>query len=296
MTDPTFDTNAPDPFVDAILRSLVHPFYVIDVETYELVMANPAARALGEPGARTCHLLTHRNPKPCDSAEHGCPLKEVLGTGKNARMVHTHYDREGNPRLFEVHGFPVRRDGRIVQMIEYSIDITDSVRAEEEHKRMMEAADENQRLRERLIAEQERTIRELSTPILELWDGLLVLPVVGSIDAKRGQEMTQTLLDVVAEKRCRTVIVDLTGIETMDGSTADQFIKLVRALRLLGANSVISGISLEVAATISELRLDLGDAVTVRTLRDGLLWFMENQAGAGELVDQRRVGSRKPAR
>ena len=208
MTETTFETNAPDPLVDTILRSLVHPFYVIDVETYQIVMANPAARALGEPNAQTCHLLTHRNPEPCDSAEHGCPLKQVLACGTPARMVHTHFDREGNPRLFEVHGFPVHRNGKIVQMIEYSIDITDSVRAEEEHKRAIQAAQENERLREQLIAEQERAIRELSTPILELWDGLLVLPVVGSIDADRGHEMTQTLLDVVAEKRCRTVIID----------------------------------------------------------------------------------------
>jgi rsbT co-antagonist protein RsbR len=279
MTQSEFETNAPDQLVDTILRSLVHPFYIIDVDSYEIVMANPAARAGRDPHARTCHLLTHRNPAPCDSEEHGCPLQEVLRTGEPARMVHTHFDKDGNPRLFEVHGFPVRRNGKIVQMIEYSIDITDAVRAEDESRRAMQALEENNRLKEQLIAGQDRMIQEMSTPILELWEGLLVLPVVGSMDSRRGSEMTESLLKAVEAKRCRAVVIDLTGIELMDTVTADQFIKMIKSVRLLGAKAIVSGISEHVAETLTHLGASLGDAVTVRTLKDALLWYID---GTGE--------------
>ena len=279
MSEATLDKDEANELVETILQSLIHPFYIIDAETYEIVMANEAARAGRDPNARTCHLLTHLNPEPCSSAEHGCPLQEVLRTGEPAKMIHTHYDLEGNPRLFEVHGFPIRKNGKIAQMIEYSIDITDATRAEEESKRALEALEENNRLKEELLEGQERMIRELSTPILELWEGLLVLPIVGSMDSRRGGEMTDALLKAVELKRCRAVVIDLTGIDIMDTATADQFIKMVKAVRLLGAKAVISGVSQHVAEPLTQLGVSLGDAVAVRTLKDALLWFIH---GAGE--------------
>jgi rsbT co-antagonist protein RsbR len=274
MSDSVSDVIGGEQLVKVILESLVHPFYIIDAETREIVMANSAALAGRDASARTCHLLTHMSPEPCNSSEHGCPLQVVLQTGEPTKMIHTHHDLEGNSRLFEVHGYPIRRNGKIVQMIEYSLDITDSVRAEEESKRALEALEENNRLKAEMIEAQESMIRELSTPILELWEGLLVLPVVGSMDSRRGYEMTESLLEALATKRCSAVVIDLTGIDTMDTAAANQFIKMFRSVRLLGAKPIISGISPHVAETLAYLGVSLGDALTVRTLKDALLWFI----------------------
>jgi rsbT co-antagonist protein RsbR len=122
-------------------------------------------------------------------------------------------------------------------------------------------------------------IQEMSTPILELWEGLLVLPIVGSLDPRRGSEMTDALLRAVEKKRCRAVVIDLTGIDVMDTATANQFIKMVKSLRLLGAKAVVSGVSEHVAATLTDLRVSLGDVVAVRTLKDALLWFVHGAGG-----------------
>jgi anti-anti-sigma factor len=271
--------RATDELIDTIFESLVHPFYIIDAETYEIVKANPAALKGRDASARTCHALTHLNPEPCDSAEHGCPLREVLTTGEPAEMIHTHFDAEGNPRLFEVHGHPICDNGKVVQMIEYSIDVTDRVRAKEESEKAIKAVEEASSLREQLIESQRSMISELSTPILEVWEGLVVLPVIGSMDSRRSREMAETLLETVSEKKARGVIIDVTGLDVIDTVTAAHFIGMVQAIRLLGAEAVISGISSAVAQTMGDLNIDLSEIATLRSLKEGLAWFLKRMGG-----------------
>ncbi len=275
--------RATDDLIDVIFESLVHPFYIIDVETYEIIKANPAALQGRDASARTCHALTHLNPEPCNSAEHGCPLQEVLATGEPAEMIHTHFDADGNARLFEVHGYPIRDNGRVVQMIEYSIDVTDRARAKEESEKAVKAAAEAGSLREQLIETQQRMISELSTPILEVWEGLVVLPVIGSMDSRRSHEMVEALLNKVSEKKARGVIIDVTGLDVIDTVTAAHFIGMVKAIRLLGAEAVVSGISSSVAQTMGELNVDLSEIVTVRSLKEGLSWFLKRLGGFDNL-------------
>lgn len=118
-------------FLETVLESLTHPFYVIDARDYTIQMANSAARLGDITGASTCHALTHKKNKPCGTAEHPCPLEMVKGTKKPIVVEHTHYDTEGNARNVEVHGFPILDDdGNVVQMIEYCLDITDRKRTE----------------------------------------------------------------------------------------------------------------------------------------------------------------------
>ncbi|VVB92676.1 Methanogenesis regulatory histidine kinase FilI [uncultured archaeon] len=126
-------------FLNSIFESLTHPFYVINASDYSILMANPAAR-LGElaEGSK-CHALTHMRNNPC-SGEHVCPLEEVKRTGKPATVEHIHYDKDGNARNVEVHGFPIFDDnGNVIQMIEYCLDITERRRAEEELRKVNRA-------------------------------------------------------------------------------------------------------------------------------------------------------------
>jgi rsbT co-antagonist protein RsbR len=120
------------------------------------------------------------------------------------------------------------------------------------------------------IEEQRAAIRELSTPVIEVWEGVLCLPVVGVMDTTRSAEMTETLLRAVVERRVACTIIDVTGIEVMDTGTADHFLRMARAVRLLGAQCVITGISPRIAETIVHMGVDLTDVRTHRSLRDAL--------------------------
>jgi rsbT co-antagonist protein RsbR len=120
------------------------------------------------------------------------------------------------------------------------------------------------------IEQQRNAIRELSTPVIEVWDGVLCLPVVGVMDSVRSSEMTESLLRTIIEKKTRYAIVDVTGIEVMDTRTTDHFIRMARAVRLLGAECVLAGISPVIAQTIVHMGVDLTNLITFRTMREAL--------------------------
>ncbi len=120
------------------------------------------------------------------------------------------------------------------------------------------------------IAQQRAAIRDLATPVVELWDDILALPVVGLVDAQRADDITSELLQRITDSRARCVIIDVTGVELVDTATAGHFIRLVAATRLVGAYCIITGISPRVASTLSELGVDLGGIRTLATLKAGL--------------------------
>jgi rsbT co-antagonist protein RsbR len=120
------------------------------------------------------------------------------------------------------------------------------------------------------IEQQRSAIRELSTPVIEVWSGVLCLPIVGLMDTVRSAEMTEALLRAVTEKKCMYVIIDVTGIEVMDSRTTDHFIRMARAVGLLGAECVLAGISPNIAQTIVHMGVELRGIGTFRSLRDAL--------------------------
>ena len=124
------------------------------------------------------------------------------------------------------------------------------------------------------IEMQQAAIRELSTPIIEVWAGVLCLPVVGIVDSQRSAEMTETLLETIVDKQARMAIVDITGIDVMDTKTADHFIKMARAVRLLGAECIVSGINPGIAQTLTHIGVDLTGVRTMRNLRDALQFHL----------------------
>ncbi|MEZ4427986.1 MAG: STAS domain-containing protein [Nannocystaceae bacterium] len=128
------------------------------------------------------------------------------------------------------------------------------------------------------IRTQQDIIRELSTPIIEIWPGVLTLPVVGHVDARRGAEMTERLLEAVSSLQARVVILDLTGVEHIDTATAHHLLGILRAVPLLGGEPMIAGIHPSVAQTIVELGVDLTSIRTVRNLRSALAEIIPNAA------------------
>ena len=126
------------------------------------------------------------------------------------------------------------------------------------------------RAMQELTARQQLTIRELSTPILQIWEGVILLPIIGVIDTQRAFEIMENVLNSIVELNCSHVIIDLTGVETVDTRTADHIIKVVRAGQILGASFVLSGIQPAVARTLVEIGLDLGAYTTMRNLQAAL--------------------------
>jgi diguanylate cyclase (GGDEF)-like protein/PAS domain S-box-containing protein len=113
-------------FLSTVIDALPHPFYVIDAGSYRLELANRIASVGRHPESLTCHELSHHRSTPCDSEDHPCPLEKVKETGTAAAAEHTHYDADGNVRNVEVHCFPIFDDGgKIIQVGEYNIDITE---------------------------------------------------------------------------------------------------------------------------------------------------------------------------
>lgn len=120
------------------------------------------------------------------------------------------------------------------------------------------------------IAKQQMAIHELSSPIAEVWEDILLLPVIGSLDSQRALEMTEKLLDRIKQTRSACVIIDITGVEVVDTTTASAMLKMTRAARLLGAVCVLTGVRPEIARTMVQLNIEVEGARTMRTLKDGL--------------------------
>ena len=139
-----------------------------------------------------------------------------------------------------------------------------------------------------MIERQRAAIRELSTPVIEVWDGALCLPLVGVLDSARSAQMTDVLMQAVVEKQASFTIIDITGIATMDTGTADHFIRMAKAVRLLGARCVLSGMSPQIAQTIVHMGVDLAGLSVHPTLRDALrAYIVEHRAFLPEATGQR---------
>jgi rsbT co-antagonist protein RsbR len=125
-----------------------------------------------------------------------------------------------------------------------------------------------QRGREEVIARQQQEMLELSTPVVELWQGILALPLIGTLDSARTQIVMESLLQKIVETGAGIAIIDITGVPTVDTLVAQHLLKNVAADRLMGAECIISGIRPQIAQTIVHLGVDLADVVTKATLAD----------------------------
>ncbi|MFA9464760.1 MAG: STAS domain-containing protein [Velocimicrobium sp.] len=160
----------------------------------------------------------------------------------------------GNNKIpIEYHAVPLKDDNdEIIGGLEYILDITEQVRYEE-------------RLRE-----QSNTIRQMSTPTIKLWEGVLVQPVVGVVDSMRAQHMMESMLNKIEETYSKVIILDIHGVAAVDTAVANHLIKITKATKLMGCECIISGISPAVAQTILQLGINMETIRTRSTLSDAL--------------------------
>ncbi len=124
--------------------------------------------------------------------------------------------------------------------------------------------------RERIIREQQEAIRELSTPVLQVRERLLILPIIGVIDPQRARQLTEQLLRGIRTNRAKVVVIDITGVAAMDATVANHLVQTVEASRLLGATVIVTGLSPEIAQTLVTIGVDLGKMTTVGDLQGGI--------------------------
>lgn len=121
-----------------------------------------------------------------------------------------------------------------------------------------------------IITEQAEAMLSMSTPVTEIWNDILLLPIVGIIDSKRAQEMMTAVLSKISETHATTMILDISGVAVVDTAVANHLIKITKATQLMGCRSIISGLSPAIAQTIVELGISVGDIRTTSTLKDAL--------------------------
>jgi rsbT co-antagonist protein RsbR len=146
-----------------------------------------------------------------------------------------------------------------------------------------------QKSREDIISRQQEELLELSTPVVKLWDGVLALPMIGTLDSARTQVVMETLLQRIVETGSEIAIIDITGVPTVDTLTAQHLLKTVTAIRMMGADCIISGIRPQIAQTIVHLGIDLQGVTTKATLADALALSLKRLG----LVVSRNAGERR---
>jgi rsbT co-antagonist protein RsbR len=124
--------------------------------------------------------------------------------------------------------------------------------------------------REQIIADQAESMLELSTPVVRLWDGIIAVPLVGTLDSARTQLVMEKMLDALVATQAEHAVIDITGVPTVDTEVAQHLLKTVVAARLMGAECIVTGIRPQIAHTIVSLGIEFGDVPTKQTLADGL--------------------------
>jgi anti-anti-sigma factor len=208
----------------------------------------------------------------------GSPMEDVVHQTLSGAS-RTAPSQEVAPGLFlDTWCVPIAEADGATGVLGLSIDSSERVRTERE-------------IRDKLavIERQAATIKALATPIIRVWDEVLCLPVIGTVDSQRTAEMMSSLLHAIAREQARYAIVDLTGVDVVDTSTADHLIRLFKAARVLGVEGVLCGIQPAVAQTVVALGMDLGEVHTKRTLQDALKWCLARRSALGE-VSRNGVG------
>lgn len=164
-------------------------------------------------------------------------------------------------------GNPIQEDGKIIGAFGACQDIHDDKRREIELEEKLA-----------IIERQRAEIQTMSAPIIQVWDGVLALPVVGALDKARAADMTDRLLHAVVQMRAGQVILDLTGVEAVDEETADHLLRIIRATQLLGARSIVTGIRPAVAQILVTLNADLTAITSYSNLREAIQAVMRRVA------------------
>ncbi len=252
---PTADHAGSDELARLLLESTGEGIYGINM-TGECTFANPAcAHLLGYEGeadllGKNMHELMHHtrpngDPYPNEECRVYQAVRQRQGTRVDDELL---WRRDGSSFPAEYSSYPMERDDDLIGCVVTFMDITDRLQLQELNKSLM----------------------EMSTPVTQIWDKLLFVPLVGIIDTKRAREIMSAVLAEISRSRARVFILDISGVGVIDTAVANHLIKITRATRLMGCESIVSGVSPAIAQTIVELGIDVEAVKTTATMQDAL--------------------------
>ena len=232
----------------------------------EIVQWNPAAErifgwsAVEAIGKNAIALLV-----PGLALEHVQGIVGALLSGQVANSRNENVTKDGRLITCQWHNAVLKDEaGKVLGWLSQTEDISERVRGEAERLA----------LHEQIIEGQQAALRELSTPIIPITDGVIAMPLIGAIDSNRAQQVIEGLLTGVAELGATTAILDITGVPVVDTQVANALLRAAQAVKLLGAQVIITGIRPEVAQTLVGLGLDLSGITTLATLQSGIAWAL----------------------
>ncbi len=156
--------------------------------------------------------------------------------------------------------FPIRENGVVTHYTQIATDVTE----------IKQAMEQQNRLQADIIKAQKQAIQELSAPVIPIMEGVIILPLVGHIDSHRAHQIMRSLMQGVGQYRARYAIIDITGVPLVDSGVADHLNRSIQAIRLKGAETIITGISDAVAEVVVDLGIDWSEVKTLRNLQSGL--------------------------
>ncbi len=197
--------------------------------------------------------------------------ERIMKTGESVvDKIHKIELSDGKERWLSATKIPFYDDkGSIIGTFGISRDITGLKTRELEKEEQIKAQ------REELVV--------LSTPVIDVWEGVLTVPVLGVLDSERASRLSEALLIQIVEKRATAAIIDISGISAVDSSVADLLIRTAKAVKLVGAEAVLTGVGIEIAQTIADLGIDMEGLKTVSTLRDGLRYVIAKRKKTKEI-------------
>ncbi len=186
-----------------------------------------------------------------------CPIKKAMETDKISTGK-TQAKRQNKDLTIEFTANSMKdKQGNIIGGVEFFTDITERLAAEEKARQL------------------QLDLMELSTPVLSLWDRILALPLIGTLDSRRTQDAMEKALTRLADEKAQVLVVDITGVPIVDTLVANHLIRMASAVRLMGGECILTGIGSQTAMTIVHLGIDLSDLKTCATLAEGLAIAME---------------------
>jgi len=249
---------------DQILDQIPSHIMAVDKDMKVIYVNRKAIAFAGKPEeeiiGNNCHDTFHTS----DCRSEKCCVQKAMKTGESFSN-RTEALINGEELNMEYYAVPLRNEaGEIIGGLEFVIDITKQVQYEQN------------------LIEQSKTIQKLSTPTIKLWEGILVMPIIGVIDSIRAQNMMETMLEKIAKTFAKVIILDIYGVAAVDTAVAQHLIKIAKATKLMGCECILSGISPPVAQTVVQLGIDMESIHTKATLADAL-------AEAFEIVNLRVV-------
>ncbi|MDI3282008.1 PAS domain-containing protein [Polyangium sp. 15x6] len=263
-----------------ILQALVDhapsPMYAKDLQGRLILVNQHCAHFFGMEKAQMLGIIDRDLFPPEFAKVIAASDATVLATGKSIEAEDTIQHPQGE-RVFLTLKFPIFHQGTIVAIGVTATDVTARRQLETQ-----EAA-----VRDRIIAAQKQTIRELVTPLLPIERGVVAMPLVGAIEGERAEQILETLLAGVAMHAATIVILDITGVREIDEQVAQALVQAAQATRLLGAQVVLTGIKPAIAQTLVEMNADMTGIITRSTLRSGIAYALGTIARPGAIA---RVG------